>query len=132
MVDAKVEEMVDKAVFGDGETIVLGGVAYVVKELTLRKAREWQKKMMVVMGKVQGIGEMMKEKGEAEAAEWLFGKMQDEFVDLVFEYSPELKEKREEIEETATPREFYEAVKVVMNMGNPFFTGLKGLMPQPK
>lgn len=132
MVDAKVEEMVDKAVFGDSEVIVLGGVKYGVKELTLRKAREWQKKMMIVMGKVQGIGEMMKAEGEEKAAEWLFGKMQDEFIELVFEYSPELMEARAKIEEEATPREFYEAVKVVMNMGNPFFTGLKGLMPQPK
>ena len=97
-------EKVEGVVFGDGERVVLGGKSYVVRELTLRKAREWQKRMMEVMRKVQGLGEMVKVEGEEKAAEWLFGRMQEEFIELVFEYSPELREAREVIEEEATPR----------------------------
>lgn len=127
-----VEEKVEAAVFGDAIVVVLGGQVYEIRELTMKKARVWQKKMNALMMKVQGVAGMIERDGEDKTAEFLFEGMQEEFVGLVFEYSPELMEKKEEIEEKATLREMYEAVKVVMNIGNPFFFGMKGLMPKPK
>lgn len=118
-------------------TITLGGKSYTVAEPSVKRAREWRRKVAAPFGSMidslraangvdlENVEEQVKGlglDGVADALQQyalpLLGSP-DILIDLVFDFSPALAEHREEIEEDATTSEFVAALMEVLKIAYP-------------
>jgi hypothetical protein len=112
--------------------VKLGGVEYSIPPLTIKKNREWRKKLgskLDLTVKKVGLGT---KSNNADIASFLSGlktallDVPDTIADLLFEYCPDLP--RETIEETALETELIAAFREVWKLAFPFGETLNQLM----
>lgn len=127
-------------------TVTLGGTEYTIKPLPMRQARLWREKFAEPIQAVLGLmkyadHEIVDDKARVNmrtvgvllsSADTIL-KSTDTLTDALFAYSPELQEKRDEIETTANDVEALAALwEVVSKLAYPFGSILKMLPNGPK
>ena len=120
----------EQKIFKDEISIILGGREYRVKPLVIRKSRQWRAKVVKIIGDLPKYMSITSDTPEkfGEAINVLLLTVPDKVIDLVLDYSPELRADRNFIENNATDAEMSKAFNQIVEVAFPLATSLTGAM----
>lgn len=113
------DDILDQAAIG----LVLGKHEYPVKPLTIRKGKEWRGKVAELLNTLSAgpLGQQAATpQGFMSGLMVAFFSFPDRVLDLLYDYSPELRAHRAAIEDSATDEEVVVAFSRVMAVAYPF------------
>lgn len=118
----------EQKLFADPIRVTLGGTEYEIPLLVIREAREWRKKFAKLIAKLPKYVNVTTDDavGFEKAIDSMVIDMQDEMIDLFFDYAKNLD--RDYIESTATEVELAAAIKAVMEVALPLVNSVTGAL----